>query len=727
MVSEEFIVNLKKSSWPQEYNEKLEVGDLQSNIGIAIFWSFKDVVMKYLDKSKFAILGTYYDRVNGLEPLIRNCLANPNLRYIILAGSDKAQSKEVLVNFFTQGFDETGKVIGTEAKIPKGIPIEDIEMLRTNVELIDLNDKITDHNSSEQYALLINDTISKLERKEPYAEQRLYEKPALEIDNFPAERAGFVVRGKTVGEAWLKILNNVYNYGKITKMKTVDSRQVRECINLITVIEGEDPDSPRMQAYFRFDELYLKSYYDEICTAKIPEGTVYTYGSRLRAWESSSGEKIDQIADMIEYLKKDTYRKSAIAQTWVVEDELTRRYLNKDKNSPCIVLVQPNIQDGVLHLTVYIRSNDMFRAWPLNAFGLRKLQKNIAEGLGVDIGTLTTMSCSAHIYQDNWQDTKEILKEYYKIENNFSDSRGYYTIALKEGKIRAEHYSPKSELLKIYEGMTAREINDHINSSQHPNNNFHSSYLGEELMKAQIALELGLSYIQDQVLDFASLNKNSCCSEIRNSKKIENLGNKTFVEEEIKKLSEKFKQHIIQSNQEGKDLFEHWEKPSWDEYFMAMAIFLASRSVDPSQKNGAVIVGNNHKVLSIGYNGFPRGSIDDVIPLKRPEKYLYMVHAERNAILNRQFDIEGATLYVTAQPCLHCLLAIIQSGIKRVVYLQKIKSRDIKERHDEAIINVLRGRKDFTMEEFKMDPLQPLYKSIEYYLIKMMSKGKEVF
>jgi len=256
-----------------------------------------------------------------------------------------------------------------------------------------------------------------------------------------------------------------------------------------------------MEPYFRFTEEYLKEYYDEICTDKIPEGTIYTYGSRFRAWDAKDGTKIDQIADMIEYLKKDTYRKSAIAVTWIVEDELTRRYLNKDKNSPCIDLVQPNVQDGVLNFTVYIRSNDMFRGWPLNAFGLRKLQKIIANRLGVDMGTLTTISCSAHIYQDNWEETRELLKKYFPNTNCFFDPRGYYIISLQEEKIKVNHYSPNSQLLKEYVGTKAREINDQINSSQHTKDPYHASYLGEELMKAQIALETNSKYEQDKPLN----------------------------------------------------------------------------------------------------------------------------------------------------------------------------------------------------------------------------------
>jgi thymidylate synthase len=736
MITEQLMQKLEEIGWPQEFGEKLIIGSLESNVGIAVLWSFKEVVARGLNKEDYAVLGNYYDRRNGLEPLIRNCLANPNIRYIFILGNDKAKSKEVLINFFEKGFDETGIVLGTDAKIPRGIPEEDLNKLRENVMVVDLSEKVTNQNDSEEYSKVIKEALQNIEKKPPYDEPKLYDKPKLETDSFPSEKVGFVVRGRTVGETWLKMLNDVYNYGKLTKMYTNETTQVREIINLVAVISDENPDEPKMEPYFRFNKDYLTSYYDEICTDKIPEGTIYTYGSRLMAWEGKNGEKINQIADMIEYLKKDTYRKSAVAQTWIVEDELTRRYLNKDRNSPCIILVHPNIQDGVLHLTVYIRSSDVFRAWPLNAFGLRKLQKIIADGLGVDMGTLTTIGSSSHIYQDCWEDTKEILKEHYKDTNCFFDPRGYYTINLKEGKIRVDHFSPDSQLLKEYSGISAREINDQINSSQHPSDSYHSSYLGEELMKAQIALENGLEYIQDSPLKLGTQSQGDVCSvdscstdicEVPQKQEVKvNLEkNETYLEKEITELDEIYREHITESDRLGKDLFEHWEKPRWDEYFMSMAVLTSMRSFDPSQKNGAIIADENNKILSIGYNGFPRGSVDELIPRTRPEKHLFVVHAEQNAILNKQFDLTGSTLYVTAFPCLPCMKSIIQSGIKRVVYLNAIKSRDISENDEKAIQTLLIGRKGLTFEKFEKDPLECLYKAIEYYKIKKISKEKK--
>ena len=104
---------------------------------------------------------------------------------------------------------------------------------------------------------------------------------------------------------------------------------------------------------------------------------------------------------------------------------------------------------------------------------------------------------------------------------------------------------------------------------------------------------------------------------------------------------------------------------------------------------------------------------------------MFIEHAEKNAILNKQFDITNSTLYVTGFPCLACIRSIIQSGIKRVVFLDKIKSRDISKEDERAIKILLSGRDDIKMEKFEKDPLKCLYKAIEYYKIKKLSKEKK--
>lgn len=113
---------------------------------------------------------------------------------------------------------------------------------------------------------------------------------------------------------------------------------------------------------------------------------------------------------------------------------------------------------------------------------------------------------------------------------------------------------------------------------------------------------------------------------------------------------------------------------SWDEYFMGVAMLSGMRSKDPNTQVGACIVSEENKILSMGYNGFPKGCSDDEFPWNREgepldNKYFYTTHSELNAILNyRGGSLEGAKMYVTLFPCNECAKAIIQAGIKTIVY-----------------------------------------------------------
>lgn len=114
---------------------------------------------------------------------------------------------------------------------------------------------------------------------------------------------------------------------------------------------------------------------------------------------------------------------------------------------------------------------------------------------------------------------------------------------------------------------------------------------------------------------------------------------------------------------------------NWDEYFMGIAMLSGERSKDPNSQVGACIVSEDNKILSMGYNGFPIGCSDDKVSWEREgefidTKYPYVCHAELNAILNYTgTSLKGSKVYVTLFPCNECAKAIIQSGIKEIIYM----------------------------------------------------------
>ena len=110
--------------------------------------------------------------------------------------------------------------------------------------------------------------------------------------------------------------------------------------------------------------------------------------------------------------------------------------------------------------------------------------------------------------------------------------------------------------------------------------------------------------------------------------------------------------------------------PSWSQYFLDMIKLIKARSIDRSNQVGCVIVGNGNSVLSLGYNGFPRGVNDTEARHDRPLKYKLIEHAERNAIYNAVRNgvcLLDSRIYVDVWPCTDCSRAIIQSGISKII------------------------------------------------------------
>ena len=133
---------------------------------------------------------------------------------------------------------------------------------------------------------------------------------------------------------------------------------------------------------------------------------------------------------------------------------------------------------------------------------------------------------------------------------------------------------------------------------------------------------------------------------------------------------------------------------TWDEYFMGIAALSAKRSKDPSTQVGACIVDADNKVVSIGYNGMPRLVDESELSWNHGEgldsKYLYVCHAEFNAILNTRNGaaLNGCKIYVTLFPCNECSKAIIQTGIKEIIYLDDKYPDSIESQASRKMLNL---------------------------------------
>lgn len=455
---------------PKYYANQLIINpQAVAGIAIATGWTKKEEIWKNLSESakqKVSVAGQLYSK-EGINFIIRNLFLNPQINYLIVAGRDLSGSIKEFKSFLSG--DKKNFLHG---EIPP-------ERIKEFIDYFSKNSLFVEE--AELESALKSFDASKLPEKWTENPIDFPDHLAEKADVFPSEKAGFRIEGKKVSEVWLKVLDRILKFGH-EKMSSYGERQ-KELIDVMTIINGENPDEPFLPEFLYFNQQDLLNYYPQMMTDKVFEGVEYTYGSRLR-----NHKGINQIQGIIEELKKENFSRRAIAFTWDVEKD------HRNPKSPCLDLIQMLVQDGVLYFTAYIRSNDMYRAWPQNAFGLLKIQKEIAGALGMIIDKLIIISCSAHIYERDFLEAGNIIKENKPELECAMDPRGNFVIEVKNGEIAAKHIDSQGVFIQEFKGKTAREIRDKISAFVF--DTAHALYLGEELLKAEQALKSGAEYLQ---------------------------------------------------------------------------------------------------------------------------------------------------------------------------------------------------------------------------------------
>lgn len=509
-----------------------------ANVGVAFLWTMRDSVIPKLEKNNLAIAANFYTPA-GIQPMVRNILGNPFIRYIILLGEEYSSkssgdkisemtSANAIRKFFERGINQERKIDGFESAvyIDKNIPLESIEKIRKNIELIDLNKKMPQASLDEKISEA-NKLIKNLDKKDIFIQPQVfdYEKTT---ESFPYEEGPIMVHGTNIPDAWIKMIGNIYRYGKKNLMNANTDRWVKEINDMIVVVnDPQNMDLSINPFLVPLTKEKIEAYKKEILSPLLPEGKAYTYGNKLRAYHYPSPKEIknlvntseykdfefkqgdwldknvsykenyceiNQIQDIIDVLKRDPYSKACVAITWHPAEELMRKH----KSSPCLVFLQAIIQEEKLNLTVFFRSHDMTQGWPENAYGCAAIQEEIARAIGIEPGLLIIISGSAQIYNNYYQQVEEMLKKYENIRKTCHDKRGNYQIKIENNEIVVTLLHPETGVeLEKYSGKTAYELKEKIASAASLNTG-HAIYLGTELAAAEMCLKNNEPYEQDE-------------------------------------------------------------------------------------------------------------------------------------------------------------------------------------------------------------------------------------
>ncbi len=472
------------SDLPLYFGENLTFGAREHPVAICSLWMKQARVRDALSPNSYSILGNLYSK-NGINYLLRNILARPTIRAILLCGPDLTQSGAALLALMRDGVDESNRVRGDGAQIDREIPRDALDDFRAHVRVLDWRG-VSD-------PAKIRDALAELEGALPrgaFAAPRVFPRSVPAADEFPAEETGFLARGERVVEVWLRLVAAVLAFGK--RGLTAYTVHQRELLDVVAVIAAEDPADFYLPAWAPLTRAQLDAYLPQLLTRERPEDVAYTYGERLFDFDGC-----DQIAAMADELRAARYSRRAVAALWDPARDAGA------SDPPCLTLLQARVREDKLFLTAYFRSHDIFRAWLMNAFGLRALQAELARRVEVSaLGDLVILSHSAHIYADSWEAARTVVREhageYARNPRLVRDPRGSFNIRVEGVQIRVDHYAPGGNLLATFSGTTAQQLQREL--AFFVSRIDHAIYLGVELGKAEFALTHNLAYVQDQAL-----------------------------------------------------------------------------------------------------------------------------------------------------------------------------------------------------------------------------------
>jgi thymidylate synthase len=260
------------------------------------------------------------------------------------------------------------------------------------------------------------------------------------MNDMPKEPTGFsgpyaplVIEAESLGEAWEEAVKTMMRRGYNRFVKAPEYQTWTKDSPMFIMVRNalaEPRLSPKAPITTQMAEEYAKNMIQGMSKEK-ENSFDYTYFSRLRCYpdcivragmagvgnEEEDGryvekvangrcvvKRIDQVQQVIDILRKDPTRRTAVMHTWIPMRDLAKfTPERKDTSSPCVVLVHPQLVEGRLHFNVVMKTNDLFNAWPGNAYALTELQKYIAEQLGVEVGHYSHFSVAMQVYQEVYE------------------------------------------------------------------------------------------------------------------------------------------------------------------------------------------------------------------------------------------------------------------------------------------------------------------------------------
>ncbi|MDO8555434.1 MAG: thymidylate synthase [bacterium] len=457
--------------WPVFSEKELIVSNPDSSIGVCTLWSPREnFAKKYLSgvMDKVAVVGNLYS-VFGIGVLIRNCLANPKLRRIIVSGTELGSAKSVLASIAPT--DLMSKWFFLKP--------EHIRLFLAQVKFYFIEPEFV------KVVICDFDEIGHLRLP------LVIPLPEPKADRYPTASSGHLIRARTILEGYELLLGEIRRFGHITGADSEGHRR-QELWQLTVVITDQRATDFDKIPHPEYNPEQIKDYCDGFWKGKDPKDLAYGYGHIIRF-----GFGWDQFEQVIQAFKNKTETFRTYVSLWNPSSGGSI----VDVDPPCMCSIHLRIVGNALHMWCYIRTNDMYNGWSLNAAALRYTQFWLVDTLRIELqcpelelGDLSITSGSAHIYERDWIRVDAMLENPTHQKFQF-DPKGNFEITTDCGgeEILARHFSPSGELLQEFRSKSARELSEKI--APFISRVSHALYLGREIERVSTQLKQNKSVV----------------------------------------------------------------------------------------------------------------------------------------------------------------------------------------------------------------------------------------
>jgi len=411
---------------------------------------------------------------------------HPAIRHLVLCGDDLSLTGGALLALWKQG-------VGADDALPRRggtlYPVMDreaVDRIRRYVKLWDWRGR-----PAEEVGSSIGEIPALRQEMEPrsFAPVDVPERIA-----FPSRKTAFPLFAEDPGDGWLQLLNLTLRCG--TLKGTSEGERLAEVLNAVVTVELTDREGAP-PPFFDFSADELDAWHRRFVSPSGSDDADYTYAERLRSWPRSDPEPgrpelANQLERVIERLKRSHDTRSG---TVVLLGPTDLAILD---DAPCVVSITFNVVDERLYGSYVLRSEDVHGAWPFDALSLARLQREVADRVGIPVASATFIMHSAHIYERDWDRAWKTLDRWFARPLPLqTDPSGLFLFGLDEGRARAMLITHEADAV-LWEGDfdSPEELSWYIVDIMPWLSAQHVRYIGQECASLMRALRDGEDYVQ---------------------------------------------------------------------------------------------------------------------------------------------------------------------------------------------------------------------------------------